>query len=173
LRYGLSGERITSGVAGLDEMLGDGCWAGASTVVAGPSGSGKTVLGLHFLFSGARAGELGLMATLQENPSQLERTARGFGWSMTEPNVKLIYRSSVDLYIDEWVHALRERSEQLGARRIVIDSLGDLAFTAADQVGFREYVHSLVQRCARRSVSVLMTLEVADLFHINRLTATP
>jgi circadian clock protein KaiC len=168
--YDLSGGRISSGVAGLDEMLGDGFWAGASTLVAGPSGSGKTVMGLHFLFSGARDGELGIMATLQENPSQLERTARGFGWSLTEPNVDLMYRSSVDLYIDEWVHALLERSDRLQARRIVIDSLGDLAFTAADQVRFREYVYSLVQRCTRRNVSVFMTLEVADLFHINRLT---
>ena len=86
--YELDDTRISSGIAGLDDMLGEGFWPGASTLVAGPSGSGKTVMGLHFLFSGARNGELGLMATLQENPSQLERTARGFGWSLAEPNVR-------------------------------------------------------------------------------------
>jgi circadian clock protein KaiC len=168
--YDLSGMRISSGIKGLDEMLGEGFWAGASTLVAGPSGAGKTVMGLHFLFNGAHQGERVLMAALQENPSQLERTARGFGWSMSDPNVELMYRSSVDLYIDEWVHHLLERADEVNARRIVIDSLGDLAFTASDEIRFREYVYSLVQRCSRRGVSVLMTLEVADLFHISRLS---
>ncbi len=64
-----------------------------------------------------------------------------------------MYRSSVDLYIDEWVHEVLERVATTGARRLVIDSLGDLAFAAPDHVRFREYVYSLVQRCSRRGVS--------------------
>lgn len=168
--YDMSGTRMSSGIVGLDEMLGEGFWAGASTLVAGPSGGGKTVTGLHFLFAGARNGEPALLATMQENPSQLERTAKGFGWSFSEPNIELMYRSAVDLYLDQWVHELLERVERRGIKRVVIDSLGDLEFTALDRVRFREYLYSLVQRCARRQVSVLMTLEVADLFHIQRLS---
>ena len=49
-------ERITSGVPLLDEMLSEGYWRGASTLVAGPSGSGKTLLALHFVFSGRGSG---------------------------------------------------------------------------------------------------------------------
>jgi circadian clock protein KaiC len=37
-------------------------------------------------------------------------------------------------------------------------------------VRFREYLYALLQRCARRGVSVLMTMEVPDLFHIERLS---
>ncbi len=50
-------ERISSGVPLLDEALGSGLWPGASTLVAGPSGSGKTLIGLHFIFEGAKADE--------------------------------------------------------------------------------------------------------------------
>jgi circadian clock protein KaiC len=81
-----------------------------------------------------------------------------------------MYRTSVDLYVDEWVHELLEKAEALGVSRILIDSLGDLAMASPDPVRFREYVYSLVQRCARQGISVMMTLESPDLFHLTRLS---
>jgi len=151
-------------------MLRDGYWPGACTLVAGPSGSGKTVMGLSFIFGGAAQGEPGLIANLQENPSQLERTVRGFGWSLRNPDVSLLYRSSVDLYIDEWVNEVLEEAEAKGVRRLLIDSVGDLAFASPDAVRFREYTYSLVQRCSRQGISVMITMETPDLFHLSRLS---
>lgn len=168
--YPLLERRISSGIPALDTMLRDGYWPGACTVVAGPSGSGKTVMGLSFIFGGAAQGEPGLIANLQENPSQLERTVRGFGWSLRDPGVSLLYRSSVDLYIDEWVNEVLETAEASGVRRLLIDSVGDLAFASPDAVRFREYVYSLVQRCSRQGISVMMTMETPDLFHLARLS---
>ena len=94
---------------------GEGYWPGASTLVAGPSGSGKTLMGLHFIFEGARSGEPGVIATLQENAAQLERIVNGFGWSLDEDGVELMYRTPVDLYLDEWVHELLETSRSDGS----------------------------------------------------------
>ena len=168
--YELSDERISSGIPALDTMLGNGYWPGACTLVAGPSGSGKTVMALSFIFGGAARGERGLIANLQENPSQLQRTAGGFGWSLEHPDVSLMYRSTVDLYIDEWVYALLDEIEAQGVTRLVIDSIGDLAFASPDQVRLREYIYSLIQRCSRRGISVLMTMEVPDLFNLSRLS---
>jgi circadian clock protein KaiC len=157
------------GVPALDEMLGDGYWPGSTTLVAGPSGSGKTVMGLHFVVSGARQGEPGVIATFQENPTQLQRVAAGFGWSLAEDGIELLYRSPVDLYVDQWVHELLAAIERTGARRVLIETLGDLAFAAGDETRYREYLHSLVQRCSRHNVSLLMTLALPDLFQIGRL----
>lgn len=170
--YELDDTRVSSGIDALDEMLDQGYWPGSSTLVAGPSGAGKTVMGLSFIFGGAANGELGLIANLQENPSQLARTARGFGMSLDDPNVRTLYRSSVDLYIDEWVHDLLDILDRENIKRLVIDSLRDLEFASPDPVRFREYVYSLIQRCSRQGVSVLMTMEVPDLFHLARLSET-
>jgi circadian clock protein KaiC len=167
--YSMAAERISSGIPALDAMLSDGYWPGAATLVAGPTGSGKTLMGLHFIVSGARGGEPGIIATLQENPTQLQRIAEGFGWSITETGIELLSRSPVDLYIDQWVYELLAAIEHTGARRVLIDSLGDLAFAAGDQTRYREYLYSLVQRCSRLGVSVLMTLELPDLFQVTRL----
>jgi circadian clock protein KaiC len=168
--YTFDGARFPSGIAALDEMLRKGYLGGASTVCAGPTGSGKTLFGLHFIFDGARQGRRGLIASLQENPSQLERIAGGFGWTLTDPNVDLHYRSPVDVYIDEWVYELLAMVERDGVERVMIDSLTELAFVTRDQQRFREYVYSLIQRLSRCGVSLIMTSELPDVFNAAGLT---
>lgn len=168
--YPLPVERISSGIPVLDAMLADGYWPGAATMVAGPSGSGKTLMGLHFIVSGARRGEPGIIATFQENPTQLQRVAQGFGWSLATDGIELLYRSPVDLYVDQWVYELLATIERTGARRVLIDSLGDLAFATGDEVRYREYMYSLVQRCSRLEISLLMTFELEELFQLVRLS---
>ncbi|MGZ8702593.1 MAG: RAD55 family ATPase [Gaiellaceae bacterium] len=168
--YALTGQRLSSGIAALDEMLADGYRPGASTLCAGPSGTGKTLMGLHFIFNGARQGEPGVLATLQEHPVQLERILSGFGWSFADEGIELMYRSPVDVYVDEWVYQLLETIERTGARRVLIDSLTDLQLASADAVRFREYTYSLVQRLARQGVSLFMTSELPNLFETNHLS---
>jgi circadian clock protein KaiC len=169
-RYQGRHERMSSGVPALDEMLFDGFYRGASTLLAGPSGIGKTLLALHFIYAGARAGETGLIATFQENPTQLDRIANGFSWSLTDPGIELMYRTPVDLYLDELVYDLLDSVQQVGASRVMIDSLGDLRASAGDELRFREYIYSLLQRFARANVSVVMTQEVSELFGTTHLS---
>ncbi len=168
--YKLGPQRTSSGIEAIDDMLHDGYLPGASTLVAGPTGIGKTLMGLHFLFHGARGGEPGLIATLQENPTQLERIAQGFGWSFATAEVSLMHRSPVDLYVDEWVYNLFDTIEATGARRVLVDSLGDLRAATPDVGRFREYVYSLLQRCSRQGVGIMMTYEVPELFSFTQLT---
>jgi circadian clock protein KaiC len=162
--------RISTGIAALDDLLHDGYWRGASTLVAGPTGSGKTLMGLHFIYGGLAAGEPGIFATLQESRSQLGRVAPAFGWSLDAEGMTISSASPVDIQIDQWLHELFELAEKTGARRIVIDSLSDLATAAGDEQRYREYMYSLVQRCARQQISLLMTQELPDLFGTTRLS---
>jgi circadian clock protein KaiC len=168
--YELQTERMSSGIPAIDQMLVDGYWPGASTMVAGPSGSGKTLMGLHFIFNGAAAGQAGIIATLQENATQLDRIVTGFGWSLPNESVELMYRSPVDLYLDEWFYELLEVIERTRARRIFIDSLGDLRRAAVDELRFREYLYSLLQRCANQQINVMMSQEIPALFGISHIS---
>ncbi len=158
--YPLDDHRIPSGIPGLDPLLGGGLWQGGSTMVAGPSGSGKTVMGLHFIFGGARHGEPGVIATLQENPAQLQRMLRGLGWPTAHPAVEVMYCSPVDIYIDEWVYELLETVQRTAARRVMLDSLLDLRMAAADETRFQEFMYSLAQRFSRQGITLLTTYEM-------------
>ena len=161
--YPLGERRITTGIPALDSMLGGGLWPGSATMVAGPSGSGKTIMGLHFIYGGAEHGERGIMATLQENPTQLNRMLTGLGWPLANPGVEVMYRSPVDIYIDEWVHDLLQAVERTQARRVAIDSLLDLQMASLDDARFREFMYSLTQRFSRQGISLLTSYETADM----------
>jgi circadian clock protein KaiC len=168
--YAKKHDRVSTGVDALDQALEDGYWAGSATLIAGPSGVGKTLMGLHFVFQGGHRHEPGILLTLQENREQLSQIVHRFGWSVDDPNVRIMDRSPVDVYIDELVYELLDAVHQMGARRIVIDSLSDLAASAPDPARFNEFLYSLIQRCSRQGVSLMCTHEVLDLFDISRLS---
>ncbi len=170
-RYVMSETRMGTGIKALDDLLSEGgYWSGAATVIAGPSGIGKTLMGLHFLYHGASVGEPGVLATFQENASQLSRIVRSFGWSIDNPDVHVMSRGMVDLNIDEWVYDLIDVVESTRSRRVVIDSLADLIAAAGDRMRFREWMFSLVQRFTRAGVSLMLIIEVPDLFQLNRVS---
>jgi len=128
------------------------------------------LMGLHFLFKGGEGGEPGILATFQENETQLTRVAKSFGWSFKDSGVHVLSRSVVDIYIDEWVYQLLDLIEQTGARRVVIDSLPDVMVAAADPIRFREWMFSLTQRLERSGISLMMIVEVPELFQLRRIS---
>ncbi|HET7465459.1 MAG TPA: ATPase domain-containing protein [Candidatus Dormibacteraeota bacterium] len=169
--YVMSTARAGTGIDALDALLGQGgYWAGAATLVAGPSGIGKTLMGLHFLFRGAAAGEPGILATFQESSTQLRRIVESFGWSLDDPHIHVLSRGVVGVDIDEWVYELLDLVEKTQARRVMIDSLPDLEIAAADPVRFREWMFSLTQRFTRAGISLMMVVEVAELFQLHKIS---
>jgi circadian clock protein KaiC len=58
-------------------------------------------------------------------------------------------------------------------RRVFIDGLGSLRTAAHDPTRFQEYLYSLVQRFERSGMTVMMSLESADLFGSTRLPDVP
>jgi circadian clock protein KaiC len=71
--------RLSTGIPGLDAVLGGGLPAGSISVLAGEPGSGKTVLALQVLFHAARAGKRTLyFSTLSEPSLKLIRHLQGF-----------------------------------------------------------------------------------------------
>ena len=165
--YELAVARSVTGVEALDAMLADGVWKGSSTIVFGPPGSGKTLLGLHFVFKGIERGEKGLIATMQENPTQLQRIVAGFGWDLQAAidsgMLTLMYVSPVGLLIDEFVTRVSRTALAEGVQRVLVDSVNDLQ-VVADEERFRDFMYAFTQHLAVNGISVVMTNELADIF---------
>jgi circadian clock protein KaiC len=160
-------ERVATGVAGLDAMLGGGLPRASTTVVQGGTGTGKTLLGLQFLLEGARHGEAGIHFTLEETPDQLRGIAHGLAWDLPaleeQGLLALSYISPIELSTDRFLDRARREVETLGARRAVLDSLTSMALGVPSERRFKELVYALAKHFHALGVTLSMNMEVADL----------
>lgn len=82
-----AGQRQSTGVPGLDELLGGGLLPGKLTVVVGATGVGKTQLGLQFVRAGLaqeqRTGVLFDVSARGDSQSHADYARRMFGWELT------------------------------------------------------------------------------------------
>src|SRR5215475_15056359 len=72
----------STGVIGLDDILGGGLPRDCFYLIQGDPGSGKTTLALQFLLEGLRRGESTFYVTLSETRDELLKVARSHGWSL-------------------------------------------------------------------------------------------
>jgi circadian clock protein KaiC len=80
LVYPASTRRLSTGVAGLDEMLGRrGVFAGSSILASGTAGTGKSSLAAHFADAACRRGERVLYFAFEESANQIARNVRSLG----------------------------------------------------------------------------------------------
>lgn len=80
LTHEASTERISSGIAGLDEMLGGaGHFRGSSILMSGRAGTGKSSLSAHFAAATCRQGERCVYFAFEESQSQVVRNMRSIG----------------------------------------------------------------------------------------------
>ncbi len=85
--YPVSSERIPTGVAGLDEMLGGkGYYRGSTVMVTGTAGTGKSSLAAHLADSACRRGERCMYYSFEESPAQIIRNMRSVGINL-QPHV--------------------------------------------------------------------------------------
>jgi circadian clock protein KaiC len=162
--YRIQTERVRTGVAGLDEMLGGGLPKGRSTFLLGPTGSGKTTLSLQFVLEGVRHGEPCLYANFEENPSQLAQQIGGLGVDPEEAKRKglhFLYASPVELQIDSIIAEMFETVQRKGIQRVVIDGVGDLLVAASDTQRLHGYLYALSQHFSVRGVTGLFAYERA------------
>ncbi|HJT37492.1 MAG TPA: ATPase domain-containing protein [Actinomycetota bacterium] len=159
--------RVSTGVPGLDEMIAGGIPETSVTLIAGPSGGGKTVVGMHFIADGLSRGEKGVYVSLQESEGQLVAKAQSFGWNFKRAveSGDLVVRhfDPVELNLDRVATEIIALADS-GARRLVIDSMGELEHAAHGAARFPDYLWALMSGLRARGMTVLVTSETAAFF---------
>jgi circadian clock protein KaiC len=83
--YAVSQERISSGVPGLDEMLGGkGFYQGSSILLSGTAGTGKTSLAAYLADATCRRGQRCLYFSFEESQSQIIRNMKSIGVNLAQ-----------------------------------------------------------------------------------------
>jgi len=119
--------RLTTGVPGLDELLGGGLLPGTLTVVVGASGIGKTQLGVQFCNAGLaqdlHRGVIFDMNARVDAQSHFDYARRMFAWNLKQTN------SNAPLELEHFFAAGREYGDYLhifdhSGRRVIHDEAG-------------------------------------------------
>ena len=167
-------DRVATGIPGLDALLSGGLPRASATIVEGGTGTGKSLVGLHFLVEGARRGEPGILFTLEETPAQIRAVAGSFGWNVAplEADDRLVirYASPVELLTDRFLDQALRLIAKVGARRVVLDSLTSLSLGVVSPRRFRELVYALTKHARAAGVTLVMTMEIAELLGASQLT---
>jgi circadian clock protein KaiC len=80
LSHSISDEVVSSGIGGIDAMLGvGGYYRGSSVLLSGPSGTGKTTFGSNFVNAACLAGKRAIYFSFEESPEQIVRNMRSVG----------------------------------------------------------------------------------------------
>lgn len=78
-------ERVSTGVARLDEMLsGKGYYRGSTVLLSGTAGTGKSSLAAHFVDAACRRGERCLYFLFEESPAQYMRNMLSIGLNLQQ-----------------------------------------------------------------------------------------
>jgi circadian clock protein KaiC len=162
--------RVSTGIAGLDEMLGGGVPAGHVVLVTGLPGTGKTCFGLQFLATGLARGEKGLYLSLEEDVAQLTETARIFGWPVEEATrsgaLKILRLDPKETKqnLQRIQGSFGKELASLGAKRIVIDSVSLLNMLSDDEPSRRQTLFGIAGACRAAGATAVLTAE-ADPTH--------
>ena len=159
-------ERVPSGVARLDAMLGGGLPAASTTMVMGPSGVGKTTLGLQFLAKSSEV-EPGLLFGFYETPARILAKADGvcrpLRGLIEAGTVEVLWQPPTDGLLDAYGERLLEAVSRRGVRRLFIDGLGALRNAASDPARMSHFLTALMNELRVRGVTTAYTMEVADI----------
>ena len=160
--------RLSTGIAGLDEMMGGGVPVGHSLVLAGPTGTGKTTFAMKFVAAGLAAGEAAVIAVFEEHPEVYLQRAKSVEVDLREAvrqdKLRIIYLRPLDLSVDETLDEIRTAVRRIGAKRVVIDSISgfEMALAPAFREDFRESLYRLIGALTGIGVTMLSTVEVVE-----------
>ncbi len=165
--------KVPTGIPGFDVFSEGGLPEGRTTLVSGTAGSGKTIFASQFLIAGIELGQNGVFVTFEESPRMLRKNMLGFGWNIQQweeakkwafvdasPLDVNIPQISGEYDLDPLISRLRYAIEQVGAKRVAIDSLGTVFSYVPDETQVRSVLFKLAQVLRELEVTSVLTSEL-------------
>jgi circadian clock protein KaiC len=165
--------RLSTGIAGLDEILKGGLLPKQAVLVRGGPGSGKTTFGLHFLVAGATKGEKGLFISLEEPGENIRQVATSRGFDLRgvhfldlSPSSEFFREAQTyDIFSPAEVERVPttqkiiEEVKKIKPHRVFIDPKTQFRYLSSDIYQIRRQVQSNLPFMVEQGASDLFTSE--------------
>jgi KaiC/GvpD/RAD55 family RecA-like ATPase len=159
-------ERVKTGVEGLDELIDGGVIKGEVLLLAGSTGSGKTILSTQFIYNGASIyTEKGVYATFEEDETSLKRNMAKLGMDLEKlenegkarvVGLQAMKEAGLNANLDYILRIVKE----LGAERLVIDSLTAFLTGTGEKFEYRTLMHLFYKILKKMGCTTIMTCSI-------------
>jgi circadian clock protein KaiC len=161
LDHAASVERISSGVARLDTMLGGkGYYRGSSILVTGTAGTGKSSMAAHFVDAACRRGERCLYFAFEESRNQIIRNMRSIGIDLAQWVKKglLEFRNSRPTLYGLEMHlvTMHKVIEAFNPSIVVVDPISNLV-AAASEMEVKSMLSRLIDYLKIKQITAFCT----------------
>jgi circadian clock protein KaiC len=154
------GERLSSGIAGLDELLGGGIERGTSTLITGAAGSGKSSIAAHFVTAAADRGFRSAMFIFDESRATLLSRCTGLGIKLGEHiesgRVAVRQLDPGELSPGEFAHTVCRAAAAENFGIVVIDSLNGFLNAMPDERFLMIHLHELLNYLGQHGVATVL-----------------
>jgi circadian clock protein KaiC len=158
--------RVPTGIKGFDAMISGGFIPGSANLIEGAPGTGKTTLAIEFIYNGiVTNNEPGLIITFEEFPAQYYHDALQLGWDLkkleSEGKLKIIFSdpqtalSEFDKLDGQFVSII----EDLGVKRVAVDSMTHFESLAIDPAELREMETRFINALKREKTTSILLRE--------------
>jgi circadian clock protein KaiC len=158
----LSSEFLTSGVAGLDALMGGGVASGSSTLLIGPSGTGKSLLTLQYITAAVARGQRAALFVFDEELGLLFARARSMGFDVQglheDGKIFIEQMDAAELSPGEFAHRVRKCVDTGDVRLVVIDSLNGYQAAMPEEQFLTLHLHELLQYLNRHGAATFLTV---------------
>jgi circadian clock protein KaiC len=172
-------ELISTGIPGLDEMLGGGTLRGNAVLIAGPVGSGKSTTAVQFVAEGVQHHEPAVIVIFEETTPKYLDQAKSLGFDLEDMIgrglLEMVYVRPLDLSMDETLYAIQSAVDRVAAKRVVLDSISGLeaALAPAFKEDFLESLYRLLGALTGVGITIMVTVEVTEPYREMRFTPHP
>jgi circadian clock protein KaiC len=160
-------DRLTTGVPGLDSIVGGGLPHGSTTMLLGPTGVGKTLLGYRFLTACA-AREKAVLVSFYETPKRALAKAEAVGVDMKarceRGQVELNWLSPVENSLDAIGGRILEAVDRARAVRLFIDGFDAFMSATAYPERVTQFFAALGRELHARGVTTMHSAELRAIF---------
>ena len=153
---------MSSGVAGLDELLGGGVERGSSALILGPAGTGKSLFAINFAVAAVKRGVKAAVFIFDEELGLLYDRMRGLGVDLEamQADGALIVEQidAAELSPGEFAARVRRCVGEQNIKTVVIDSLNGYQAAMPQEQFLVLHIHELLQYLNRQGASTYLTV---------------
>lgn len=166
LDHQASGERIPTGIARLDEMLGGkGVFRGSSVLVSGSPGTGKSSIGAAFVDAACRRGERVLFFAYEESSAQIVRNMGSIGIDLGQwvrKGLLQIHSSRPTLHgLEQHLVMMHDAVSGLRPSVVVVDPISNLSLDR-NEVQVKPTLMRLIDFLKQQQITALFTSLTSD-----------